>query len=101
MSTLDNAFIDGYVWEVKQWPRAGEKFDFYQLNDIYYYNSLSSDLENKKQSVYIQIPELLIDGKENIEFVRNNLKEIIENNIPVVKRINDETWVCDLSLNKK
>ena len=84
---IDEPFIDSNIWEIKQWPII-DSF-MYQLNDIYYYNSLVSDLEDKKQSTFIQIPEILIGNKEYISIVLDNKDFIISNNIPILEKIND------------
>ena len=88
----DKPFIDGNIWEVKQWPRAGKMLNLYCINDIYYYNSITSNREDKKQSVFIQIPERLIDNIEGIKLVTSNLEKVIRENIPVIERIGDDSW---------
>lgn len=90
-------FIEGNVWEVKQWPVFGKNYNIYQINDIYYYDSLNSNIESKKQSVYLQIPEKLIGNKEHIPVVIENLYQIVSNNIPIIERVNDETWIVNLT----
>jgi hypothetical protein len=90
-------FIKENVWEVKQWPLEGPNFNIHQINDIYYYDSINSNMELKKQSTYIQIPESLIGNKEGVRIVIDNLEEIISNNIPVIQRITDENWIVNLT----
>jgi len=90
-------FIKGNVWEIKQWPLKGEKKSIHQINDIYYYDSINSNMETKQQSVFIQIPEKLIGNKEYISVVTENLKEIVSKNIPIIERVDDETWIINLT----
>lgn len=94
---MTKPFILGNVWEVRQWPLKGVDFNFHQINDIYPYDSINSNIESKQQSVFIQIPENLIGNKEEIPIVIENLKEIVSKNIPVIQRVDDETWTINLT----
>ena len=89
------------MWEIKQYPRFGEYFNYFVLNDIFYHNSLGEVNEEKQQSSYIIIPEPLLGNPQHRDIVFNNIDEIIDNKIPIIKKINDETWVIDLSFFEK
>lgn len=93
-------FLNCNIWEVQQYPKLGDNFDFYLLSDIYHHNSLNIN-EKKQQSAYIMIPEFLMGNLENKDIVIKNINEIISKQIPVIKKINDETWVIDLSFFEK
>jgi hypothetical protein len=92
-------FLDCYIFEVKQWPKYGPKLEYYALADVYHYNSLTDDREDKKQSPFIQIPEKFVRNA-NIQFILDNLKDIVENNKPIIKRINDDLWEIDYEFAK-
>lgn len=89
-------FIDCYIFEVKQWPKYGPKLEYYALADIYHYNSLEDDREDKKQSPYIQIPENFVKNVD-MEYLLTNLNKIVENNMPIIKRVSDENWEIDFT----
>ena len=83
-------YLNCYIVEVKQWPKYGPNLAHYAVADIYRYNSLHDNFENKKQSPYIQIPQYFVRNFD--ESVLDNLKEIVEKNIPIIKKIDDEIW---------
>jgi len=97
MSIVETAFIDCDIWEIKQWPRFGVKHNIYLINDIYYYNSLTSDLENKKQSVFIQLPDFLLQSENDKKIVKDNIDRIISENIPIVELVDNENWIVNLT----
>lgn len=89
--------INENIWEIHVWPRCGENFDFYLINDIYFYNSLTNHFEDGKQSIYIQIPEsLLVGEKDFISQVIEKKNYIVENRIPILRKIDEENWAVDL-----
>lgn len=94
-------YLNCNIWEVKQFPRFGKNYEFFILHDIYYHNSLTDINEEKQQSSYIIIPEPLLGNPQQRDIVFNNIDEIIDNKIPIIKKINDETWVIDLSFFEK
>jgi hypothetical protein len=84
-------FLDCYIFEVKQWPKYGPNLELHTLADIYHYNSLTDDREDKKQSPYIQIPEKYVKNVD-IKYLLENLKYIVDQKKPIMKKINDNTW---------
>ena len=88
---IDNPFLNCYIFEVKQWPRSGSRFDMYTLADIYHYNSLTDYREDKQLSPYIQIPEAHVKNA-NIELLLTDKDKIINGNLAIMKRIDDENW---------
>jgi hypothetical protein len=89
-------YLNCNIWEIQQYPKSGKNYDFHLLHDIYYHNSLIIN-EQKQQSAYIMIPEFLIGNLEHKDILIKNKNEIISKKIPVIRKINDETWVIDLS----
>jgi len=88
---INDSFINCYIFEVKQWPRSGTKFDMYTLADIYHYNSLTDYREDKQLSPYIQIPETHVKNV-NMKLLLSNKYKIIKNNLAIIKRIDDDNW---------
>jgi hypothetical protein len=94
----DEPYLNCYIWEIKQYPKFGPEFKHFLINDFYQYNSLTDIREDKQLSPYIQVPEVFVKcSKADKEIVLKNLNYIVEQNIPIVKNINDELWEVDLS----
>jgi hypothetical protein len=109
------AFINENIWEINQFPRIGYRYDYYTLNDIFFYNSLEdTTFEHQNKTACVQIPESKILGlgsKFNIpynekkcsvkDFVLENKNIIIKNKLPIIRRIYEnetENWYCDLNM---
>lgn len=100
--TPDEPYINCYIWEVKQYPKFGREFNHFLINDFYHYNSLTDLREDKQLSPYIQIPEYFVRcSDENRKYVMENLKTIVDEQIPIIKKINDDLWGIDLSFIEK
>jgi hypothetical protein len=93
---MTNAFIDEYIWEIHNWPKYGPNLEYHFINDIYYYNSLTCDYEDKKQSTCIQIPEQFISKLEHKQTIIDNMDFIKQKQIPVITKISDDEWFIDL-----
>ena len=91
---MSTPFINCYIFEVKQWPKMGKNLDRYLLVDVYHYNSLTDIKEDKQQSPYMQIPEKFVRNA-NVDYLLQNLQTIVDNKLPVVKKINDDVWEID------
>lgn len=118
-------FIDGYVWEILQFPRHGVHGNYHTIIDIFKYNSLEDRTFSRENKIAcVQIPENII---YNLDFVMYDAKQlsetpisvrnfvhkykdlIIKNKYPIIRKQivnNKESWICDLNmiffdLNKK
>lgn len=116
MVDLVEAFINENIWEINQFPRCGYIYNYFTLNDIFFYNSLNDrTFEKENKTATVQIPESLIEsldinitysklhnGKITVrEFVLANKDIIIKNKYPIIKKEiknNRETWSCDLNM---
>ena len=89
-------FINNYIWELKRWPtfRFDEHTNFV-VSQIYHYNSLENKMENMNIN-NIHLPQILIQNFDTFsDTLSKNMSFIIENNIPIVKRIDDDKWFID------
>jgi hypothetical protein len=110
-------FIDGYIWDIHQFPRCGVHYNYYPISDIYYYNSLKDRTFSRENKIaVVQVPEEQIHNlkigifdipqisKTPIsvgEFVHKHKDVIIKNKYPIIRKqiINDiESWICDLNM---
>jgi hypothetical protein len=117
MAELVNSFIDGYVWEILQFPRCGVHYNYYPIHDIFYYKSSEDRTFSRENKIAcVQIPEkniinlnlMLNDtpqlSKEPIsvkDFVHKYKDVIIKNKYPIIRKQifeNRETWICDLNM---
>jgi hypothetical protein len=117
MANVVNPFIDEYVWEIHQFPRCGVHYNYYPINDIFYYNSAEDrtfSRENKLACVQIpenqivnlnltvfDVPELSKTPISVKEFVHKYKDVIIRNKYPIIRKQifdNRETWICDLNM---
>lgn len=85
-------YVDCYIFEVMQWPRYGEHYNYYVLNDIFYFNSLIGASPDKANSRYMKIPEHYILNAE-MEKVLEQKDRIIGK--PVIRKINEQNWTFD------
>ena len=99
-------FIDCYMWEVKRYPFFfyEDKVSNHPLTRIYYYNSLE-DSELPLNYNDIHVPETLITNlKEEYRnttvenFIKQNLETIVQNNLMVMKQLNDNLGCCDTTV---
>ena len=86
------SFIDGYLIEISQWPRAGEG-DLFSIKDYFYYNS--DTLEYRARETVI--PTWNILNKEELPN-EDVIRILINNKEPVIKRLinldkQSEEWV--------
>jgi len=125
MADVLTPFINGFVWEIHQFPRCGVHFNYHPISDIFYYNSLEDRTFSKENKVAcVQIPEeqiiglnfgiydipQLSDKPVSVkEFIHTNKEIIIKNKYPIIRKqvtLDKELWICDLNmiffdLNKK
>jgi len=85
------SFIDGYLIEINQFPRFG---DLYTIKDYFYYNS---DVKKYGHRDTVIPKEDIIN---NSAMSDTYLKEIINNKIPVMRRVIDlnkqtESWIFE------
>lgn len=97
---MTKAFIDGNIWEINMFPKYGVHYNYYVINNIFYYNSLTDKtFEKSVAGLIYQIPENIIKD-ENKNFILKNKDYIIRNKCPVIKKqiINGEDiWSIDLN----
>jgi hypothetical protein len=91
-----DASIKDYLWVIRLFPISWEVRNYYLLENVFFYDSTENeDFSRKEIGAYI--PEkLLIGDPEQIEYVRNNWKRLLDNKIPVLKYENKQ-WQVDLS----
>ena len=92
------SFINGYVIEINQYPRYGEH---YTIKDYFYYDSNAKKYGHR--DTVIPINFILNNSEMPKEDV---IKSIINNNIPVIKRVIDlnkqtESWIFDTNILKE
>jgi hypothetical protein len=96
----DQPFIDCNIWEINMFPKKGDEYNYYTINNIFYYNSLTDKtFERSTAGLIYQIPENIIKN-ENKNFILKNKDYIIKNKCPVIKKqlINGEdVWSIDLN----
>jgi hypothetical protein len=114
---MNEAFIDGNIWEINQFPKSGVNYNYFTIKDIFYYNSLKDKIfDRSNNTLAIQIPEKLIFGLDLInyvdndsiyygyksikEFILDNKNIIIKNQYPIMKKEikGEEKWSVDLNM---
>jgi hypothetical protein len=117
MAKLVTPFINGFVWEIKQFPRCGVHYNYHPINDIFFYNSLEDrTFSHENKVACVQVPEEQIIninlGIYDIpqisekpitvkDFVHKHKDTIIEKQYPIIRKQilnNKESWICDLNM---
>ena len=85
------SFIDGYLIEINQFPRYG---DLYTIKDYFYYDSNTQEYGHRDTVIPKE------DIINNDVMTDTYLKDIINNKIPVMRRVIDlnkqtESWVFE------
>ena len=92
---MELPFLDCSIFSVHN--LAVTEDDFYMIENVYYYNSLTSGIVEFKQTT-IQIPEYEIQDLFLLNTIDTNI--INQHGIPVLKRViglNEEYWKIDLT----
>lgn len=96
-------FIDCYMWEVKRYPFFfyEDKISNHPLTRIYNYNSLTP-IKFPLNYNDIHVPETSITNLKDAyrgttveNFIRQNLQQIAQNNLMIMKQLTDNLWCCD------
>jgi len=115
---MNEAFLNEYIWEINLYPKYGVNYNYFNIKDIFYYNSLNDrTFERSNTADVVQIPEKLISGlnlikyvdKDSIyygyksvkEFILVNKDIIIKNRYPIIKKEIieiEEKWSIDLNM---
>lgn len=97
---MNKAFIDDNIWELHMIPKYTPFFNYYIINDIFYYNSLNDrTFERSTAGMFWRVPEKIIKP-ENRKFVIENKDYFIKRKCPIIKYeiINKEDiWSIDLN----
>jgi hypothetical protein len=110
-------FINGFIWEIHQYPRCGVHYNYHPLANVFFYNSLEDrTFEKENKIAVVQVPEEKILniklGMYDIpqlsetpitvrDFVHKNKDVIIKNKYPIIRKQilnNEESWICDLNM---
>lgn len=90
------SFINGYVIEINQYPRFGDKMDLFTVKDYFFYDSNTTEYGYRDTL----IPVDLVLGQAPDE---DTMRSVINSNIPIMRRVIDlnnqkESWVFETNI---
>lgn len=90
------SFINGYVIEINQYPRFGDKMDLFTIKDYFFYDSNTTEYGYRDTL----IPVNLVLGQAPEEDV---MRSVINSNIPIMRRVIDlnnqkESWIFETNI---